>query len=62
MKDKEIEINGVLNVPDLETADTIWDKFIHWVEQHGWTFGGGIKDITEQSNKQDANNNKDIDN
>lgn len=50
MEEKEIEINGVLSgLADHETEDTIWDKFIHWVEEHGWSFGGKITDITEQS-------------
>lgn len=46
--EKEIEINGVLSgLADHETEDTFYDKFIHWVEEHGWSFGGMIKDITD---------------
>ena len=44
---KEIEINMVVNVPDSENTDTIMDKFISWVSEHGWVCGGGVKDITE---------------
>ena len=51
---KEIEINMVVNVPDSENTDTIMDKFINWVAEHGWICGGGVKDITEKRKKPEG--------
>ena len=42
---KEIELNGVLTVPDTETEDSIMDEFLDWVESNGWTFGGVVKEL-----------------
>jgi len=37
---KEIEINGVVSVPESETD--FWGKFVAFCESNGWSFGGGV--------------------
>lgn len=38
----EIQITGVVCVPENVDADKFTDEFIEWVESKGYTFGGGI--------------------
>lgn len=42
-----VEINGVVEVPPIISIDQFSDMFISFIEAHGWFFGGGYKDITE---------------
>ena len=40
---KLVELNGCIAVPaDVET-DFVIDKFIKFVEENGWIFGGGFQ-------------------
>jgi len=43
-----IEINGVAEIPPSVSLDQFSDMFIQFIESHGWYFGGGYKDITEE--------------
>jgi hypothetical protein len=53
-KIKEIKINRALIVPGTETAGTVLDKCLVFVESLGWQFGGMTKDIASpESNPAD---------
>ena len=44
---KLIEIEGCIEISaDVET-DFVIDKFIEFVENNGWTFGGGFQTIVD---------------
>jgi DNA gyrase inhibitor GyrI len=45
--EKEIHIDMIISNCDDETQDTIWEKFIEWVEANGWSAGGTIQEVTE---------------
>ncbi|EHL15680.1 hypothetical protein HMPREF9630_02032 [Peptoanaerobacter stomatis] len=47
MKTKEIEIMGCINVPINTDTDYVIDKFIDFVEQNNWFFGGGYREIID---------------
>jgi hypothetical protein len=50
---KEIKLDMVLyNVPDTETEDSVWEKFIDWVESNGYTAGGIIHEYSAEELKQ----------
>lgn len=44
---KEIEIQGCITVPEGVSADEVIDKFLAFVEQNEWSFGGGYKTIID---------------
>lgn len=43
-----IEINGVAEIHPSISSDQFGDMFIRFIEEHGWVFGGGFKDITDK--------------
>ena len=43
-----IEINGVAEIYPNVSSDQFADMFIRFIESHGWFFGGGFKDITNE--------------
>ena len=43
-----IEINGVAEIHPSVSIDQFCDMFIRFIESHGWFFGGGYKDITDE--------------
>jgi hypothetical protein len=43
-----IEINGVAEIHPSISIDQFSDMFIRFIESHGWFFGGGYKDITDE--------------
>jgi len=45
-----IEINGVAEIHPSVSIDQFCDMFIRFIESHGWFFGGGYKDITDEKN------------
>ena len=45
--EKEIEIQGCISVPEDASADEVFDKFIAFVEENGWYFGGGYRTIVD---------------
>lgn len=45
---KEIEINGCVSVPKDCSEDDFSNKFIDFVENNYWSFGGGIKVIDKE--------------
>ena len=44
---KEIEINGCVEIPADMEADIFIDDFIRWIEEKGWSFGGGFREIVD---------------
>ena len=45
--EKEIEIIGCVEVGEDVTVDTFAKQFIEWIEQKGWSFGGGFRTIVD---------------
>lgn len=43
-----IEIGGVVEINPNISSDKFTDMFIRFIEAHGWFFGGGFKDITQE--------------
>lgn len=41
---REIEINGVVEVPKELSHEEFFRKFIEFIESQGWSFGGGMTD------------------
>ena len=46
-REKEFEINGCISVPEDLSYDDLWDKFIDFIENNNWYFGGGINEIID---------------
>ena len=44
---KEIEIQGCVSVPEEVSMDDFIDKFITFIEENGWSFGGGYRTIID---------------
>jgi len=44
---KEIEINGCVSVPQSCSEDDFLSKFIDFIENNYWSFGGGVKEVDE---------------
>ena len=40
---KEIEVQGCISVPSGISEDEVSDKFIEFIEEQGWFFGGGFR-------------------
>jgi len=51
-----IEINGVAEVHPVISIDQFSDMFIRFIEAHGWFFGGGYKDITDDEKSREQEN------
>jgi len=47
-----IEINGVAEIHPSVSLDQFSDMFIEFIESHGWFFGGGYKDITNEEKEE----------
>ena len=44
---KEIEIQGCVTVPEEVSMDDFIDKFIAFIEENEWSFGGGYRTIVD---------------
>lgn len=44
---KEIEIQGCVTVPEEISMDDFIDKFISFIEENNWSFGGGYRTIID---------------
>ncbi len=44
---KLVEIGGCIEIPANVETDFVIDKFIEFVENNGWTFGGGFSTIID---------------
>lgn len=44
---KEIEIHGCVTVPEEISEDDFINKFIAFIEENGWSFGGGFCTIID---------------
>lgn len=44
---KEIEIQGCVTVPEEVSMDNFIDKFIAFIEENDWSFGGGYRTIAD---------------
>jgi Guanosine polyphosphate pyrophosphohydrolases/synthetases len=43
-----IEVNGIAEIHPAISLDQFSDMFIRFIESHGWFFGGGYKDVTDE--------------
>ena len=50
LSQRVIEINGCVEVPQTVTADEFMDKFITFIEDNHWYFGGGVKEVKGSDN------------
>ena len=46
-KTKAIEIQGSVEVPLELDFDDFWNIFIDFIEDHKWSFGGGMNEIID---------------
>ena len=44
---KLVEVNGCIEIPVDVDTDFVIDRFIEFVENNGWTFGGGFQTIID---------------
>ncbi len=44
---KLVEVNGCIEIPAGVETDFVIDKFIEFVKNNGWTFGGGFQTIID---------------
>ena len=44
---KEIEINGCVEIPPEMTMDEFAHEFLVFIEERGWRFGGGFREIVD---------------
>ena len=44
---KEIKIQGCVTVPEEVSMDDFIDKFIAFIEENKWSFGGGYRTIVD---------------
>ncbi len=44
---KLIEINGCIEIPENVETEFVIDEFVTFVENRGWTFGGGFQTIID---------------
>jgi hypothetical protein len=44
-----IEIEGIAEIHPSITIDQFIDMFTRFIESHGWFFGGGYKDVTDEN-------------
>ena len=44
---KEIEVHGCISVPSGISEDEVSDKFIEFIEEQGWFFGGGFRMVDD---------------
>ncbi len=44
---KEIEIQGCVTVPEEVSVDDFIDKFLAFIEENNWSFGGGYRTIID---------------
>lgn len=45
--ENQIEINGIVSVPEGIDYEKFTDEFLAWIESKGYTFGGGIGPVDE---------------
>jgi len=46
--ERVIKINGCVSIQPCMTHDDFLERFIRFVESHGWYFGGGTEDVTDK--------------
>ena len=44
---KLVEVKGCIEIPADDETDFVIDKFIEFLENNGWTFGGGFQTIID---------------
>ena len=44
---KEIEIQGCITIPEAISEDEFIDRLITFIEENGWSFGGGYRTIVD---------------
>lgn len=45
-----IEVNGCVEMQSYMTTDDFLDRFIQFIENYGWFFGGSIKEVKDDNN------------
>lgn len=45
---REIEIDGVVAIPESVTEEKFTSEFVEWLEGKGYKFGGGINELTPE--------------
>lgn len=51
---KEFEICGCIETPADVDVDRISEEFIRWIESKGWFFGGGFRELKDESESAKA--------
>jgi len=46
--ERVIEIKGCVSIQPFMSHDDFLERFISFVEKHGWSFGGGTEDVTDK--------------
>lgn len=46
--ERVIKIDGCVSIQPFMTHDEFLERFIRFVENHGWHFGGGTEDVTDK--------------
>lgn len=44
---KEFEFQGCVEVPMALSEDQFLDRFLMFIEENGWSFGGGVRTIVD---------------
>ena len=47
---RTLELAFAVNCPDGIDADTLADLFVEFVENNGWSCGGGVRELDEDGN------------
>lgn len=48
---KYLKIEGIVEIRDDESIDLFTDKFIDFLEENKWYFGGGSNEVDENGNE-----------
>ena len=51
---KEFEIYGCIETPADVDTDRISEEFIRWIESKGWFFGGGFRELKDETDGKNA--------
>ena len=51
---KEFEIYGCIETPADVDTDRITEEFIRWIESKGWFFGGGFRELKDETKSGEA--------
>lgn len=49
--ERVIKIDGCVSIQPFLSHDDFWERFVCFVEKHGWYFGGGSEDVTDKEDE-----------